>query len=200
MFPIEVIKNGKYEIEIVNRVVDNYGSFLQYSDTFVETGTCWGRSVQLALDAGYKEVRSVEASDHYFKEACNNFLNNPAVLLYHGMSVNTLPEMLKGVDKPCVIFLDAHVAGHTSAGYEDWLEKGEESDYAQDKILKAELHILLQHNPNHLIIIDDQNGWNEYTQGYLDIVLSYNPNYKFEFWDEQMGEMFYKNKMLICRT
>lgn len=194
-------------IEESNKLIGNYKDFLKYSEIFIETGTCFGRSVQLALNAGYRKVISVEASEYYYEESIKLFSNDKRVLLYFGMSVNMLPIMIENIDKPSVFWLDAHVSGDTSAGYEDWVEKGEESDYAQDKILKAELEIVLQNNPKHVILIDDQNGWNEYTQGYLDIVLKYNPDAKFEFWDENQkleemwessGEFYYKNKILVC--
>jgi hypothetical protein len=199
----------KQKVNIVesNKLIGNYRDFLKYSNIFCETGTCFGRSVQLALDAGYNWVKSVEAKDDFYKECKEKFKNNKNVELYHGMSVEKLPKMLIGVMMPAVFWLDAHVSGEISAGYQDWAEKGEESEFAQDKILRAELEIVLKNNPKHVILIDDQNGWNEYTQGYVDIVLKYNPDAKFEFWDENQkleemwensGEFYYKNKILVC--
>lgn len=200
------------EILESNKLIGNYRDFLKYSDIFCETGTCFGRSVQLALDAGYKHILSVEAKDDFYKKSSETFKGNSRVTLYNGMSIKMLPTMLVDAkldngDKSIVFWLDAHVSGEISAGYQDWMEKGEDSDYDQNKILKAELEIVLKNNPKHVILIDDQNGWNEYTQGYLDIVLKYNPEAKFEFWDENQkheemwessGEFYYKNKILVC--
>ena len=176
----------------------NFADFMGHSDTFIETGTCYGRSVKTALDCGYASVLSVEAKDDYFSASQDKFKDDPRVKLFHGKSVDRLPEMLEGITKPCVFWLDAHVSGENSAGYQDWVEKQNESDYHQHKILKKELEIILANNLNHVIIMDDQNGINPENQEYMDTLLKANPKYKFYLYDEQMGDMFYKDKILVA--
>lgn len=190
------------EIKETNRVVGNYGEFLQYADVFCETGSCYGRSIQLALDAGYTAVISVEAKEEYH-EHCKKLFLGKNVSLYLGKSIDRLKEMLEFADVDCVIFLDAHVSGEASAGYQDWVEKQEESDYDQHRCLMAELDIIKNTSINgkekgHVIIIDDQNGWNDNTLEYVTTLYKINPDYKLFWYDEQMGDNFYKNKMLVA--
>lgn len=176
----------------------NFADFLGHSDTFIETGTCYGRSVKAALDCGYASVLSVEAKDDYFASCQELFNGDPRVKLFHGKSADRLPEMLDGITKPCVFWLDAHVSGENSAGYQDWVEKQGASDYHQHNILKEELEIILANNLNHVIIMDDQNGINPENEEYMDTLLKANPKYKFYLYDEQMGDMFYKDKILVA--
>jgi hypothetical protein len=175
----------------------NFADFLSHSEIFIETGTCLGRSVDLALVAGYKEVRSVEAKEEYFHICVDKFESKPEVKLFLGKSIDHLQNMLNN-NKRCVIWLDAHVSGEASAGYQDYMEKGEGSDYHQHTALKKELEIVLKHSPNHLIIIDDQNGANDDNAVYIKMISEANPSYKFYWYDEQMGEIFYKNKILVA--
>jgi hypothetical protein len=185
-------------VEQSNKLIGNYGEFLKYSTTFVETGSCYGRSIQMALDAGYQLVKSVEAKWEFYQHCKAAFKTKPNVLLYYGKSIDQLPDMLIDIINPAVFWLDAHVSGEQSAGYQDWVEKGENSDYDQHKILKAELHLVLTNNNKHILLIDDQNGPNTMNEEYIDIIKSYNPEYKFYWYDEQMGEMFYKDKILVA--
>lgn len=183
------------KIEQTNKLIGNYGEFVKYSKVFIETGSCYGRSIELALQAGYIRVFSVEAKEEYYRH-CRNLFKFDPVHLYFGKSVDKLPEMIyEAGNEPFVFFLDAHVSGEASAGYQDWVEKQGESDYDQDKALKAEIKIILEHRQDHVFIIDDQNG----STFYADYIESLAPmKYRFELWDEQMGENFYKNKMLIA--
>ena len=109
-----------------------------------------------------------------------------------------MPEMLENISGPAVIFLDAHPAGPNTGGHDDLMEKGAASEYHQDTVLKRELAAILKHDPTHIIIIDDQNGNNPENEAYIKMILEVNPNYQFYFYDEQAGEIFYKNKSLVC--
>ena len=115
-----------------------------------------------------------------------------------GNTKDKKPEMLSVIQKRAVFFLDAHVSGPNSAGHEDYLAKGNASDYAQDNCLTAELAIILAHRKDHIIIIDDQNGENDENVKYREMCLAANPKYKFYFYDEQRGDILYKNKSLVC--
>ena len=197
MSSIFTMTNGKItEIVKVDKIVGNYKEWLRYSDTFMETGSCMGRSIELALSAGYKKVYSVEAKEEYHEHCKKLFANNSNVHLYLGKSVDRIIDMLfEAEEKPLVFFLDAHVSGAASAGYLDWVENQKESDYDQDKVLKKEIEMILNHREDHIFIIDDQNG-DPYYAHYIESLAP--DKYKFELWDEQMGEIFYKNKMLIA--
>lgn len=181
-----------------NKLIGKFEDFLQYSDTLIELGSCYGRSIQNALDAGYKRVKSVEAKEEYYLHCKKIFKDNPNVELFLGKSIDCLNQMLSDIDKPCVFWIDSHVSGEASAGYQDWLEKGLESDYHQHTAIQKELKIILPHRNDHILLIDDQNGYHADGQVYMDLILSANPNYKFSYIDEQMGDTFYKNKILVA--
>lgn len=182
-------------IEFKNKVLD-FAEFLKYSTVFIETGTCHGRTSQIALDKGYTEVHTVEVHEPFYKMCQDRFQNNHNVFLYFGKSTEQLENML--LNKPCVIFLDAHPTGPNSGGHDDLMEKGNESEFHQDSILKAELEIILHHRKDHVIIIDDQNGLNDISSAHIKQIYEANPNYKFYFYDEGEGAHFYKNKCVVC--
>lgn len=178
----------------------NFADFINHSDTYLETGTCYGQSVERALLAGFKKVRSVEVFKPFFDHCFNLFSENNNVELFCGRSDDELPEMLKGIMKPCVIFLDAHPAGPNTGGHDDLMEKGDKSEFAQDHILTKELQIILAHRMDHIIIIDDQNGINADNEAYMKMILEANKEYQFYFYDEQLDPngTYYKNKSLVC--
>jgi hypothetical protein len=176
----------------------NYKDFRQYSDTFVETGTAAGDGVQRALDAGFEKVISIEAARKWFEQSGQRFLNNNKVSLRFGVSSLVLKLALEKI--PLVIFLDAHPSGPESAGHADLMEKGGESEYQQDAIIKAELDIVLSHYHKHIIIIDDVNGLTDgLAVQYCEKMLKANPEYKFYFYDEDLsGNHSYKDKILVA--
>lgn len=184
-------------IEPTNGLLD-FAKFLQYSKTFIETGTCYGRSVTAALAAGYERVKSVEAKDEFYDHCNALFSKNKNVELFLGKSIDHLGAMLADLTGPAVLWLDAHVSGEASAGYDDYMAKGLESDYHQHTALIKELKIVLAHRRDHVILIDDQNGLNPDNTVYIDMIRNANPDYKFFWVDEQMGEIFYKDKILLA--
>lgn len=185
----------KLSIEFMDKVLD-FGDFLKYSDALIETGTCHGRTTQIALDKGYKEVHTVEVHEPFYKICQDRFQNVDNVFLYFGKSTEQLGDML--LNKPCVIFLDAHPTGPNSGGHDDLIEKGDQSEFHQDSILKRELEIILEHRKDHVIIIDDQNGFNDISEAHMRQIVKANSAYKFYFYDEGEGEHFYKNKIIVC--
>lgn len=184
-------------VEPTNSLLD-FATFLQYSKIFIETGTCYGRSVTLALNAGYERVKSVEAKDEYYDHCNALFSKNKNVELFLGKSIDHLEAMLQDVNGPAVFWLDAHVSGEASAGYADYMENGLKSDYHQHTALIKELKIVLAHRKDHVILIDDQNGLNPDNTVYIDMIRNANPAYKFYWVDEQMGDTFYKDKILLA--
>lgn len=185
------------EIKHTSKLLD-YADFIGHSDTYLESGTCYGQSICRAIDAGFKRIKSVELDAGFYEHCLTMFKDQPNVVLYHGHSTDKWPEMLKDVVKS-VIFLDAHPAGPGTAGHNEF-EEGD-GRYGQDAIITRELEIILGHRNDHLIVIDDQNGENTDNAKYMDMCLAVNPNYTFEFWDENLSndpEYYYKDKILVC--
>jgi hypothetical protein len=199
----------KRQIEFTGRLFD-YKEFRQYSDTFCETGNAAGDGLQRALDAGFKYIMGVEAQEMYYDMCLGRFKNKGNILLFLGKSISELPYILEMRKNNSMIFyLDAHVSGPTSFGYEDWvknyedwIKNGEESEAAQDKIIKAELNIILSNYNRHIICIDDVNGLSDgHAVEYMDLCLKYNPDYKFRFYDECLSgdkNFYYKDKILTA--
>jgi|SRR5665213_184407 len=181
----------------------NYKEFRKYSDTFIETGNAAGDGLQRALDAGFTQILGIEAQEMYYNMCIERFKAKPRLALFYGTSIDRLPELSKNFNsRPVIFYLDAHVSGDTSFGYEDWIKNGEESEAAQDKTIKAELEIILSNYNKHVICIDDVNGLTDgHAAQYMDLILRYNPNYKFQFYDENLGgpkETYYKDKILVA--
>jgi hypothetical protein len=172
-------------------MIFNIADFKHYSNTYIETGSCYGESIQRALDAGYTRVKSVELHEPFYRHCVKRFKGKP-VELYLGKSTDKLDVMLADVYEPSVIFLDAHPAGPNTGGHEDLMEKGDSSEFSQNTILRNELEIILDHPKKHLIIIDDLNGENPFE----DLL----KGYQFLWFDEHLtaDSTYYSNKILVC--
>lgn len=176
----------------------NIAMFTKYSKTYIETGTCYGGSLERAINAGYETLKSVEVHEPFYQHCVEKFKNNKNVELFLGKSSDKLPEMLQGIKDSAVIFLDAHPAGPNTGGHDDLMQKENKSEFHQHNILSREINQILQNNTKHVIIIDDQNGNNADNEYYIKLITQKNPNYSFCFMDEQAGDKFYKNKSLVC--
>lgn len=190
----------KPKIKHTGQLLD-YSNYTQYSDVYIESGAAAGESIYRALQAGFTDVRSCELNVKWFNHCSERFSDDDRVKMYFGSSIEQWTSMLSVFDnKPCVLFLDAHPAGPGTAGHNEF-EEGD-GRYGQDSIITRELEIILAHRNDHLIIIDDQNGENKDNAKYMDMCLKANPNYTFEFWDENLSgdpEYYYKSKILVCR-
>lgn len=181
----------------------DYKDYLPYSDTFIETGTAAGDGVQRAITAGFTNIVSIEASQQWFEYCRTKFAATEGVQIQFGYSTDVLGKILNWqIDEdpfPAVIYLDAHPAGPSSAGHQEWLDNPN-GDANQHNIIQAELKIILNHRNDHVIIIDDVNGMADGCASvYMDMCLEVNPDYRFEFWDENLsGNQLYKNKILVC--
>lgn len=186
-------------IKITNELL-NYADFTWYSDTFVETGSAAGDGIQRALDAGFAYVHSIEAERSWFEMCMKRFINNERACLHLGKSTDVLGKLTIPTKKQGIVFfLDAHPSGPLSAGHTEVLEDPN-GECSQDNIIKAELEIILSKYRKPIIIIDDQNGIDEYSNRYVEIIQLVHPEYVFEFYDENLGgNHFYKNKLLVAR-
>ncbi len=110
--------------------------------TFVETGTLRGDGVQAALDAGFESVVSIEIDRDLFEKTMPRFAKDKRVALYRGDSGSELPFIMKEIQHPATIWLDAHgVAGDGTKG---------------ESPLIRELKCITRHPiKSHTILIDD---------------------------------------------
>lgn len=155
------------------------------NNTFIETGSYDGRTIQQALDVGFDEVRSIELSSYYHAICVHRFYGDPRVKLYCGDSYNMLRYMLIDIHDACTIWLDAHVqegvSGITPAPLLYELKQ------IQDTGIN-----------NHVLLIDDVrlmgSMWNITLQEVVNAVYAINPHYNITYRDSNA----YKNDIMVC--
>lgn len=173
----------------------NFTPYIHYSKTFIETGTNKGDGIKRALDAGFEKILSVEADQDLFILSRERFKRDNRVKIWLGKSYGALPEMLARIKERCVFWLDAHPSGPGTAGHLQLMQGN--TVWHQDSIIKKELSVITQHRNDHIVLIDDCQGLDKYTRGYIDTMLNVNPAYRWEFFDEQLGGVFHKEKILV---
>ena len=144
---------------------------------FVETGTYQGDGVQMALDAGFKTIYSIELIPEYYAYPVERFKGVENVHLILGDSHLVLDELLSKINEPITFWLDGHLGGGVC-----WLAK-------YDSPLVQELEAIGRHHiKTHTILIDDLRDWHIETRGFDTEVLKrkileINPDYVFTFED-----------------
>lgn len=143
---------------------------------FVETGTFNGVSVEMALEAGFQHIRSVEMSEPLHKKAVERLGHHPNVQLYLGDSRERLADMTADINEPITFWLDAHGCMETDCV----------GDTTSTPVV-AELAVIARHPRNdHTILIDDmrccENRWpNVLQQDIIDACLKVNPMYSIHY-------------------
>jgi hypothetical protein len=196
----EDLRIPKKQIEFTGRLFD-YKEFRKHSDTFIETGCANGDGVQRALDAGFEAIESIEAATEWFVKSSRRFTGSSKVEICFGKSTDMLHRAINNFfpTEPIVFYLDAHSSGNTSFGHKECIAG--EPEFQQDNIIKQELNIILSNYNKHIICIDDVNGLTDgHAEEYMQICLNANPDYKFQFWDEQLDPKGprYKDKILTA--
>lgn len=111
--------------------------------TFVETGTFRGETIEFLLPQ-MDEVHSVELSDELHTAAVRKFERQPNVHLYKGDSGTILPKIIDELEKPALIWLDAHYSAKVTA------------HGPEETPILAELRAVFgQSKAPHIILIDD---------------------------------------------
>lgn len=174
-------------------MIHHKGLFEKYKcnkNVLVETGTYKGLGVQLALEAGYLSVSSVELASKLYESAVSMFKNNNRVKLYNGTSEECLWTMIKDINEEIVFWLDAHYAGDTGV-------MGPE----KSPIIK-ELSIIKRHPiKTHTIMIDDVRDMGTGHFGMItkyqviEKILEINTDYKITYEDGSVSDnqIFHKD-------
>lgn len=147
-----------------------FENYLNYS--FIETGSCEGNGIQQALDAGYKDIHSIELDPKYYEMCQKRFKGNNSVHLYQGNSIIELPKIMKVMEERCTIWLDGHFF---------------EPENPQS-VIYEELVIIAKHfRNNHTILIDDvrlfEKEFKIKKQTIKNILKIINPAYKINLID-----------------
>lgn len=155
---------------------------------FVETGTFFGDGVQMALDAGFPIVNSIELSKHYFNISKQRFIADPRVHLTLGSSAKVLGDVIKKIKEPITFWLDGHYCGPYTA-----------QDGGMTPLLR-ELEQIKKHPiKTHTIMIDDirdlgTKNLDKISLGQvITLIESINPKYRFAFEDGHV-----KNDVLVA--
>lgn len=124
--------------------------------TLVETGTYLGETVH-ALKNSFQKIYSIELDHDLYKNAKARFANDARIKIYEGDSGEILPQIMREMSEPCLLWLDAHYSeGITARG-------------VIDTPIAKELEAVFNHPiKNHVILIDDARYFNG-TDGYLGI-------------------------------
>ena len=145
---------------------------------FIESGTCMGDGVNMALECGFDQIYSFELANHLYNICCKRFAHSPNVHLILGDTTKAMPQLLKEIDSPATFWLDGHYSWNNTA-------RGD----TNSPILQ-ELEIIQQHHiKNHTILVDDirQCGTVEFDFIELDEIiqkiLEINPDYTISFED-----------------
>jgi len=114
------------------------------NDTFVETGTCEGDGVAIALECGFKTIYSIEIDPVLYDYCKKRFADKDNVYLYKNDSIVVLPQILSEIQTPSTFWLDAHM--------------NDVSTYVgkfRCPILQ-EIDMILDNNLHHTLLIDDR--------------------------------------------
>lgn len=153
--------------------------FTKYiNPVFIETGAYHGDAIQMALEAGFKDIYSIEIDLVNYYRCWERFLKYKNVNIIMGDSYFMLGWLLKKIDRPVTFWLD----GHTDDG----------SKTPQGKVmapLLQELDAIKEHYiKTHTIIIDDLRCWDVKRYGWdtgilKEKILMINKKYEFIFED-----------------
>jgi len=150
----------------------NKGFFNNYMNpVFIETGSGGGGGIQLALDAGFPLIYSIELSEVLYEFCSEYFKVNKNVNVVFGDSQRVLWDVISKFNTPITFWLDAHIT--------DLLSEGD----PEKPPLMEEIEIIGRHPiKNHTILIDDLRcwGWNDKL---MDAIRIINPSYVFSLED-----------------
>jgi hypothetical protein len=148
--------------------------------TFLELGGFLGDGILKALNVGFKNVISVELSEDLCMFLKKRFVSDKKVMIVQGDVENVLPDIIKDLNEPCAIMLDAHYSGNgTVRGIHD------------DPIIEELSIIGSSKFKNHVLMIDDMRLLND--EQIRKKVLEINQNYTFMY-----AEGHVKDDVLIC--
>jgi hypothetical protein len=97
------------------RVVKDYARRFNLP-VFVESGTHVGNMVE-AVRHSFQDVYSIELASALFEQSSARFAGQPHIHLVEGDSGEILGQVLTGIERPCLFWLDGHYsAGITARG------------------------------------------------------------------------------------
>ena len=164
---------------------------------FIETGSFKGDTIQLALDAGFEEIRSIELNGNNFNFCRERFIPNPNVYMWYGASEEKFWYMIEDIKEPITFWLDSHYSG-VGATYETSLGVSYSS-------LVSELITIARHPiKTHTILIDDRRDFGTINMDYVQesiirqLVQAINPAYKIKYETGDPSNPLFKDDILVA--
>lgn len=146
--------------------------------SFIETGSYKGGTIDVALDFGFQCIYSIEMDLKLYQYCCEKYKHHDNVKLLIGDSPDVLINLLKDINHNCVFWLDAHKC---------WIpEKLSGSKKYGDSPVLDELDAIASSKYNHTIFIDDirnfkNQKWNISLEDIIEKITSINTQYKIDF-------------------
>ena len=150
---------------------------------FIETGSFFGDSIDRALEAGFKEVHSIELSPYLYEVCRDRFRHNHRVHLHLGNSPIVLLNILNQIDEPVTFWLDGHYSKGITA-------RGETNTPLLEELAAIATHPI----KTHTLLIDDVRlfGTDEFDfielEEILEAIYLINPNYNIYFEDGHVAQ------------
>ncbi len=132
---------------LIKRAAEKFGIRV-----LVETGTYLGDMVY-AMQDEFNEIVSIELSPHFYKKAVDRFAGVANVKILQGDSGAVLKQIVPGLKRPVLFWLDGHYSGGHTA-------KGE-----KECPIFEELQSILFSPYAHVVLVDDARlfvGENDY--------------------------------------
>lgn len=178
----------------------NNKEFLQkyMNNYFIEAGSFKGDTIQLALDAGFQYIRSIELNFKNFESCYKRFEHEKNVTLYFGESEKFLWSMIRDIKEPFTFWGDAHYSG---CGETYVTSKGSTFSSIMSDLYTIRLHPI----KNHTIIIDDIRDFGTQNMDYvklddiLKILKSINPDYNISYDTGDETNEIFKNDILVAK-
>lgn len=180
--------------------INNVDFLKQFVDFyFIETGSFKGETIQLALDAGFKKIRSVELNEDNYNLCKERFKDNLNVELYFGESEILFWEMIKDINIPSVFFLDSHYSGY---GGDYVTSKGRSFSSIVSELKTLSYHPI----KNHTILIDDRRDFGTINMDYISeseilrLIRSINFNYTIYYETGSDALSIFKDDIIVARV
>ena len=153
---------------------------------FVETGSYKGNQIEMALELGFSQIRSVEITSKYYDHCRERFSKevlSGKVKLYHGDSANLLADMIGKTKKRIVFWLDAHCSDGETGGDDNF------------NPLMNEIRAIknISSRNDHVIMVDDlrfirkglykDNGKILTEEALNNLIMTINPRYNLKYAD-----------------
>jgi len=154
-----------------------------FNNVFVETGSGDGSAIQIAANAGFREIYSIELSPVWYKHCQQKFKVFGNVKLIFGDSRFALEQVINKIHEPITFWLDAHCSGGETAG----------GDIIP---IFDEIKIISRHKiKTHTIAIDDMRCCNNQDEMIKELLLI-NSDYKIIYEDSSL----FKNDILVAKV